>query len=1269
MNNNIQKTLFVFISLLLFTLLLSGCAGLNAFKMDGKNPESANTLKNLKQKADKSGSYQDYVKYGYAKWFLENDSKAAREYWLKARKLDTKPVEALVGLLNIERTLGNSELSQKYMLEVAQIDPSGPYTELVLGMLYTDSIENNRFFVDIAPKLEKMQDSKEFSFQSRTYLVKILLKYTEYQDDLEKHNSYVDTLGNINKYSLLGPFGQFSALDYQNIYQPEKDWAVKKEYVSDGKTIERYTVDSEVAIVNPHDLFDNDGVVYNISYIKIEKEKDVVFTVSGNANCSLYVDNVKVVDINAIDEFPMGEHNGAIRLSIGWHKVLLKLGDPNGIKQATIFARDKNGIKAFSEMKSNMDDITDFKAEKAPLAVDLPENSMSYWYKATQHNPDFYNMFFLMQSYGLYREFIKFKQVVAQMMEINQNFSFLYMLSGFVLLEDPTLPKELVADHVRQMMLKSLELDENNIPARVFMASYYSNSEQTENAIQELNILKEKAPQHYSVDYMFFTFYQQKGWLKEQYDAIERALTKNRNDRQLLSDAYSFYYSRLEYDKAFKIADDMQKLNRAGTTKARWYERTGQYDLAIKEYEKAISWQPNRLLTQLNLATLYRNIGNYDKAYSKIKDVVNKLQSDSYYFRSLSNLQYFMGNKENAMQLLDTILDKHKGNFSLRRSLNFLNNKRMLDKYVTNGDKVILDYEKTNWKPNSSSIVVLDECIYKILEDGSRITRVHTINQPNTKDDLVKMGEINIRDGAEYYALRAIKPDGRILLPEYIEGKNSASIPDLEVGDYIEQDYVIAYNKDRRLTDGRMYYDRFYFVNNLPTFDSNVVILKPENREMNILELNYTLNKAAKVIENGFVVTKYLNDKIEPFVPEPMMPVTEETRPMIHMDEPVKWEEIRDLFRQKLSQFKKITPEMVVFAHEVTKGLKTDYQKAKAIYYAVTQTIDGENKDFDFSNYASNILALKEGNRLLLISQLLRILDIKNEYILVKPKNIKEINYHGGTLQLYNDPLLRVRLDDGQSLYLEANFKESVFNEPSPMNLGTKALVLNGEELFTTLPTKTSTYENKELSLVVNIQQDGSAVCEGLEQIHGYYSIQLRKYLKKIPDDKVNQFFEVVLNKSYPGITILESQMKNLHDASKPIILFYRFKIDRYARQVENKLRLPTTLFKVGLSQNYIKVHDREHPLLVNSVTNGYNIAKINFPADYRLLRSPDNQTIENEFGVYRFNVDTSGNSVKFTRAYTIPIQKIGLDKYMDFYKFCSQVDQLEREDLTLIHK
>ena len=70
---------------------------------------------------------------------------------------------------------------------------------------------------------------------------------------------------------------------------------------------------------------------------------------------------------------------------------------------------------------------------------------------------------------------------------------------------------------------------------------------------------------------------------------------------------------------------------------------------------------------------------------------------------------------------------------------------------------------------------------------------VHRITRPLNKAGITRYGEVTLSRGADLLELRTIKANGEIIEPELDQQKPTISMPALEPGDAIEEEYVLHY--------------------------------------------------------------------------------------------------------------------------------------------------------------------------------------------------------------------------------------------------------------------------------------------------------------------------------------------------------------------------------------------------------------------------------------------------------------------------------------------
>ena len=91
------------------------------------------------------------------------------------------------------------------------------------------------------------------------------------------------------------------------------------------------------------------------------------------------------------------------------------------------------------------------------------------------------------------------------------------------------------------------------------------------------------------------------------------------------------------------------------------------------------------------------------------------------------------------------------------------------------------------------AVILLSDKVVRIRRDGPVSVYVHRITRPLNKEGISRYGEVTLPRGADLLELRTIKANGEIIEPELAQQKPTISMPALEPGDAIEEEYVMHY--------------------------------------------------------------------------------------------------------------------------------------------------------------------------------------------------------------------------------------------------------------------------------------------------------------------------------------------------------------------------------------------------------------------------------------------------------------------------------------------
>jgi hypothetical protein len=560
-----------------------------------------------------------------------------------------------------------------------------------------------------------------------------------------------------------------------------------------------------------------------------------------------------------------------------------------------------------------------------------------------------------------------------------------------------------------------------------------------------------------------------------------------------------------------------------------------------------------------------------------------------------------------------------------------------------------------------AAVILLSDKAVRI--DGNRPVSVyvHRITRPLNKEGISRYGEVTLPHGADLLELRTIKANGDIIEPELAQQKPTISMPALEAGDAIEEEYVMHYPELDQAPESAGAHTFGSFA--APILHARLVLLSPPDAMVRVREqAGPPLPLVGE--NNGMVIRIWERDNIGQTIAESFLPSVN-LLPTVTVTSAEKLSgRLRDLLIDATRVGLNVNETAAEFHLPQDAG---DLEKARRLYRFVTSKIDSTGPDWATSP-AEEALANGQGSRTMALLALSRAVGLKAELLLAR-----KIDQNCGKerdLSCYTEPLVRFWLPNGESADVDAESDDLPFGVVPP-SLNTREARL--------IPLPAAEEKKPEIvSLITQIEGEKS-VAEGDLSFHegdlvatievhlgSVKAQEVRSMLRKAGDAERQAFFEQLAMRIFPGATGVTGSAVHENDPEQPLRLSVRCTVPQFISQQGGAAEINQLAPTLGLASLYAKTPSRKFPLLIDSLFFESTVFHLHLPEGMEVRPVPADFTDKTEFGDYALRFVRLPHQVDIHRDFRIPVQVIAPDKYGAFVRFALQIDQAERQRMTL---
>jgi len=782
-------------------------------------------------------------------------------------------------------------------------------------------------------------------------------------------------------------------------------------------------------------------------------------------------------------------------------------------------------------------------------------------------------------------------------------------------------------------------------------------------AVDSLRALTQQMPGVPELTEQLARLYGRLGWRAERMRTIKELAERFPDDR----DALALYMNALEDDgavaEADRVAERLKKIDPDAEVDLDRAIARHDWKTAIDELKRLEKRRPDRKELAARIAEIFMRSGDPSKAVAELEKALAKNPKNSATRLKLADYAYAKGDTTALRHALAAALQAGSKGSEIRDAIDLIEGASLLEPYRMDGRKVIKEFEaweKTGKHMDGTAARVLDYAATWVHPDGSSEMLEHEIVRMQSQEAVGKEAEQEPPTG-QILQLRVIKPDGSVLEPEPVEGKQTLTMPHLEVGDYVEIEHVTTTasegSKGKRYVGPQWFFrepDKGYW-------RSEFVIVTPKDKALEI-ETVGKVPSPTRTDRIMFVERRWRVDESPPAPEEPDSPSPREFLPSVRVGWGVSLDEMLLRYVDAATEETPLDPRLRKTAREIVAkiphGNRDD--QARALYKYVGTEIQESNE-----SDGRRAITGRAGSRQAAFTYFARLLGISTELALVKSRIAMPPLGKMSEIEIYDNVVLRLETEKGPR-WLTARDKYAPYGYVPAELRGQPAIRLTPGTPRDVTPMLGSA-DGVLLTGKAVLSKNGSANIDLVQSYSGRMGIRLREIFDRVPQNRHRELVETqLLGPNIPGARLVDMKLENVDDLGAPLVLRIHAEASQLARTVGPSKFVLKALFPVSITQ-VASLAERQTPLLLGTSSHVEVKFEIVVPSDMPMPTGLPGGELKDEDRTVRVSDTVADHSIVLQRLVDIPAGRVQPGaQYTKFVNFTRAADQLLGREITI---
>lgn len=625
-------------------------------------------------------------------------------------------------------------------------------------------------------------------------------------------------------------------------------------------------------------------------------------------------------------------------------------------------------------------------------------------------------------------------------------------------------------------------------------------------------------------------------------------------ERQRFAEAEALWVEQL-----VRVPDDIDAMEAlAGIAVA-----DGRYDEAADWQQKMLSIAPYRALSQIELADLRARAGQAKAAREQVLAALDRFPHNS----RLRQIGERVGIPD---ELMGWRIDGSAALAAYRG-----------------------DVEKGLASAGVNEVLLLDREVSLLYADGSHRHIVHQMFHVLSDKAIDAHGEFDAGD-VQLLTMHSIKPDGTIVEPESIAGKDGLSLRGLEIGDIVEIEFTFDSPPNQALP-GHVDLGRFRFQSpEVPFHLSELIALIPAELERKVViearnDAPKPTRRTLSMREGEFAELSFRARNVPRLGSEPQSRSALDELPMVQLHVPLDEIMWLEQLAAELRPSQRSNPELRSLARELTAQYDNSYDKIDSLWRWVVDEIEDTG---DLTTAATVTLAARQGSRLMLLRALAQAAGLDTELWLLRDRFGPTIRPGGDPLiSTYDTAMLALVEPNKKPLLIGTSSKVVPLGYLSPSYADGRALrvQLERDEAkpgYVAVPSNAKQYPDLrrwELEVALDAQAKGRV--SGTIELNGLEAIIVRNALDKIDQARLPEFFtQTELVRMLPGASLDLEQLdfENQWELDEPLRIRFSATARNAGLVQGGQLVLLSAAVPIEQATNYTRLPTRWSGMLIN---------------------------------------------------------------------------------------